>query len=64
MRPEELINAIHLVWYDTAPYTQNIHNLYNQVVAAAERDEDHISGNLHYENGVVTYKGTNGYGAR
>ena len=53
-----------LVWYDTAPYTQNIHNLYNQVVAAAERDEDHISGNLHYENGVVMYKGANGYGAR
>ena len=53
-----------LVWYDTAPYTQNIHNLYNQVVAAAERDEDNISGNLHYENGVVMYKGSNGYGAR
>ena len=53
-----------LVWYDTAPYTQNIHNLYNQVVAAAERDEDNISGNLHYENGVVMYEGTNGYGAR
>ena len=53
-----------LVWYDTSPYTQNIHNLYNQVVAAAERDEDNISGNLHYENGVIMYKGANGYGAR
>ena len=53
-----------LAWFDSAPYTQNIHNLYNQVVAAAERDEDNISGNLHYENGVVMYEGTNGYGAR
>ena len=53
-----------LVWYDTAPYTKEVHDLYNAVVAAADADADGISGRLQYADGVVMYQGADGMGAR
>ena len=53
-----------LVWYDTAPYTKEVHGLYDAVVAAAEADADGISGKLQYTDGVVMYEGADGMGAR